>query len=175
MDIGRTILENNFPRRRLDAASYGTMGPALGQAVAAQLVYPDKKVICLLGDSSFGFSGMEIETLCRYRLPVIICIINNSGIYNGIPFDTSSSSLEERVSSVPPTSLSGLEQARYEMMSLAFGGQGFFITEPTQIHPSLKKAFQSEMPSILNICISPMSNRKKQSHDWLSRASNSNL
>jgi thiamine pyrophosphate-dependent acetolactate synthase large subunit-like protein len=151
------------------------MGPALGQAIAAQLVYPDMKIICLLGDSSFGFSGMEIETMCRYRLPIIMVIINNSGIAMGLPIDTTSKSIEERIAGVPPTSLLGAEQARYEMLATAFGGNGFFVTEPSQINAALSASVKSEMPSIINICISPMSNRRAQSHDWLSRSVDSKL
>lgn len=177
MDIGRSILENNLPRRRLDAATYGSMGPALGQAIAAQLVYPKTKVVCLLGDSSFGFSGMEIETICRYQMPIVIVIINNSGIAMGMPIQQADGqTIEQRVAGVPPTSLLGLEQAKYEMMAKAFGGEGYYITEPGQITLAMKKACQNKtMPSILNICISPTSGRRAQSHDWLSRSVDSKL
>ena len=87
MDISRTILLNNLPRHRLDAGTFGTMGVGLGFAIAAALyckdVFPNKKVICVEGDSAFGFSGLEIETMFRYKLPIIIIIINNNGIYGG--------------------------------------------------------------------------------------------
>jgi len=146
------------------------MGPALGQAVAAQLVYPKSKIVCLLGDSSFGFSGMEIETMCRYRLPVVIVIINNSGIAMGLPIDTSSESMEERVLGVPCTSLLGGEQAHYEQMATAFGGKGFFVTEPAQVQPALREALKADVPAIINICINPMADRRAQSHSWLSRS-----
>ena len=108
--------------------------------------------------------------MCRYRMPIVIIIINNSGIAMGIPIDTSSASLEERVAGVPPTSLLGGEQARYEMMATAFGGLGFYITQPKDVQPALRKAMASPMPSILNICINPMAGRRAQSHDWLSRS-----
>ena len=85
MDIGKTILLNNQPRHRLDAATFGTMGVGLGFAIAAALYCkknaPTKRVICVEGDSAFGFSGMEIETMFRYKLPIIVIIINNNGIY----------------------------------------------------------------------------------------------
>ena len=151
------------------------MGPALGQAIAAQMVYPQTKIVCLLGDSSFGFSAMEIETMCRYRLPITICIINNSGIGFGIPFDNTSETVEERVAGVPATSLLGGEQAHYEMMATAFGGLGIFVTEPSQVQPALRKGLTNSMPTIINICINPMANRRAQSHDWLSRAVDAKL
>ncbi len=81
MDIGRTILKNFFPRHRLDAGTYGTMGVGLGFAIAAAVVSPDKKVVAVEGDSAFGFSGMEIEVACRFKLPITVIVINNNGIY----------------------------------------------------------------------------------------------
>lgn len=89
MDIGRAVLMNSLPRHRLDAGTFGTMGVGLGFAIAAALYCrhfePKKRVICVEGDSAFGFSGMEIETMVRYKLPVIIVVVNNSGIYGGLP------------------------------------------------------------------------------------------
>jgi len=48
------------------------------------MVHPDRRVVCVEGDSAFGFSGMELETACRYKLPIIFIIINNNGIYGGL-------------------------------------------------------------------------------------------
>ena len=83
MDISRSVLMHKNPRERIDAATFGTMGVGLAQAIAAQVVHPDRKVICVEGDSAFGFSGMEVETACRYRLPIVFVIINNNGIGMG--------------------------------------------------------------------------------------------
>src|SRR6267142_119629 len=77
MDIGRTQLFNARPRHRLDAGSYGTMGIGMGVVIAAAVVHPDKPIISVSGDSAIGFSGMEIETACRYQLPVKIVVFNN--------------------------------------------------------------------------------------------------
>jgi len=88
MDIGRNVLLNRHPRCRLDAGTFGTMGLGLGFATAAALYCQDegrgRKVVCVQGDSAFGFGGMEIETLFRYKLPVTVVIINNNGIYGGL-------------------------------------------------------------------------------------------
>ena len=77
---------------RLDAGSFGTMGVGLGFAIAAALVAKDRspgqRVICVEGDSAFGFSGMEVETICRYNLPIILLVVNNNGIYQGFDADT---------------------------------------------------------------------------------------
>jgi len=168
MDIGRTIIENYLPRKRLDAATYGSMGPALGQAIAAQVVNPTQKVVCVLGDSSFGFSGMEIETICRYQMPIVIIIINNSGIAMGLPA-TPGTTLEERAAGVPVTTL--LKDARYEKMCEAFGGLGFFVKEPKDVQPAFKKAMTSNMPAVVNIIIDGMAMRRPQQFDWLTRDS----
>ena len=71
------------PRHRLDAGSYGTMGIGMGFVIAAAVVHPDKPIISVSGDSAIGFSGMEIETVCRYQLPVKIVVFNNGGIGPG--------------------------------------------------------------------------------------------
>lgn len=83
MDIGRTILQNTKPLQRLDAATFGTMGVGFAFAIAAQHLNPGKKVVMVTGDSAFGFSGMELETAARYRLPIKVVIINNNGIVMG--------------------------------------------------------------------------------------------
>jgi 2-hydroxyacyl-CoA lyase 1 len=83
MDIGRSVLPCYEPRQRLDAGSFGTMGVGLGFAIAASVVHPGRRVVAVEGDSAFGFSGMEVETACRYRLPITFVIINNNGIGGG--------------------------------------------------------------------------------------------
>uniref|UniRef100_A0A0K0DHX9 2-hydroxyacyl-CoA lyase n=1 Tax=Angiostrongylus cantonensis TaxID=6313 RepID=A0A0K0DHX9_ANGCA len=91
MDIGRTMMPSVLPRRRLDAGTFGTMGVGQGYALAAALYCrdhsPATKVLVVQGDSAFGFSAMEIETIARYKLPVVTVVLNNSGIYRGLPPD----------------------------------------------------------------------------------------
>ncbi|MDZ7729208.1 MAG: thiamine pyrophosphate-binding protein [Dehalococcoidia bacterium] len=83
MDIGRTVFPAFEARQRLDAASFGTMGVGLAQAIAAAAVYPDRKIVCVEGDSAFGFSGMEVETAARYGLNITFIIVNNNGVGGG--------------------------------------------------------------------------------------------
>merc|ERR1719506_2747791 len=87
MDIGRTVLMNSLPRKRLDAGTWGTMGVGMGQAIAAALVHPEPGVMAVMGDSAFGFSGMEFEVVSRLQLPVVIVILNNNGIGANNPDD----------------------------------------------------------------------------------------
>jgi 2-hydroxyacyl-CoA lyase 1 len=80
MDIGRQIFQNTEAKQRLDAGTFGTMGVSFGFAIAAQLIYPEKRIVMVLGDSAFGFSCMELETAARHKLPLKVVIINNNGI-----------------------------------------------------------------------------------------------
>jgi 2-hydroxyacyl-CoA lyase 1 len=161
MDIGRTVMPNFLPRHRLDAASFGTMGVGLAQAIAAAVVNPDKKVVCVEGDSAFGFSGMEIETACRYRLPITFIIVNNNGIGGG-------PSERVAIDKLPPGAYT--PNARYEMLAEAFGGKGFFVTRPEELRPALDAAMAHDMPTIVNIMIDPKAGRKPQQFAWLTRS-----
>lgn len=159
MDISRSVLMHSEPRERLDAATFGTMGVGLAQAIAAQVVHPDRKVICIEGDSAFGFSGMEVETACRYRLPIVFVIINNNGIGMGfeeLPADRFQS----------PASAYTIE-AGYETMIEGFGGTGYSVRTPAELSTSLKQALGDSMPSIINVHIDPHAKAKPQKHHWL--------
>ncbi len=157
MDIGRTILMNYDARERLDAGTYGTMGVGLGFAVAAA-VATGKRVIAVEGDSAFGFSGMEVETMCRHRLPITIVVINNNGIGGGI-----SELSPER--GIPPSVY--LPGSRYEKVMEAFpGGRGFFVERPEELIPALEAANSGEGPALVHIAINPRARRKPQQFDW---------
>jgi len=159
MDIGRTVLPNHSPRHRLDAGTFGTMGVGLGFAIAAAVAHPEKKVVAVEGDSAFGFSGMEVETACRYRLPITFIILNNNGIGGGVDeFDPDN----VPVSVYTP-------RARYEKLADAFGGRGFFVTTPAELGPALKEALAEPRPTIVNVMLNPRADRKPQKYGWLTR------
>ncbi|XP_026564026.1 2-hydroxyacyl-CoA lyase 1 isoform X1 [Pseudonaja textilis] len=175
MDIGRTMLPNYLPRHRLDAGTFGTMGVGLGFAIAAAIVAktcnPEQRVICIEGDSAFGFSGMEVETICRQNLPIIIIIINNNGIYTGLDSNTWKDMLKlgEPSTYAPPVAL--LPDARYEQIMSAFGGKGYFVQTPEELQAALKISLSEKLvPSLLNVMINPQSDRKKQDFQWLTRS-----
>ena len=159
MDIGRSVLRNYGPRERLDAGTFGTMGVGLGFALAAAVTHPGRRVVCVEGDSAFGFSGMEVETACRYNLPITFVIVNNNGIGFGVD--------EIDPDHVPPFAYT--VQARYEQMIEAFGGKGWFVTTPDDLGPVLKEAYSLPGPSIVNIMINPRAQRKPQKFNWLTR------
>jgi len=173
MDIGRGILLNYFPRHRLDAGTFGTMGVGLGFAIAAAMVCardsPSKRVVCIEGDSAFGFSGMEFETAARYKLPITFIIVNNSGIYAGLESDELP---DDRFSlSMPVTQLS--LAARYEKMALMVGekgARGYLATTPQQLEAAVKESLTLPCPSLINVIIKGSQERKAQPHAWLTTA-----
>ncbi|CAB3234047.1 unnamed protein product [Arctia plantaginis] len=175
MDIGRGLLLNNKPRHRLDAGTFGTMGVGPGFAIAAAMwcrdYAPEKRVICVEGDSAFGFSGMEIETMFRYKLPVIIVIVNNNGIYSGFNKEVMQDlqSGGDVTQCTPPTALS--VEVRYEKMMEIFGESGHLCRTVEEIEAAVKKALSvTDKPSIINILIDPQSNRKPQTFSWLTES-----
>ncbi len=82
LDIARNVIDMQLPRHRLDSGTWGVMGIGMGYAIAAA-VETGQPVVAIEGDSAFGFSGMEFETICRYRLPITVVILNNGGVYRG--------------------------------------------------------------------------------------------
>lgn len=159
MDTSRSVLMHDAPRLRLDAGSFGTMGVGLGQAIAAAVVHPEKKVICLEGDSAFGFSGMEVETACRYKLPIVFVIVNNNSIGGGIK------QLPDEPFAAPPSGYT--IDAGYEKMIEGFGGKGYLVRTPDELSSALKSALDDEMPSIVNVLIDPAARGKPQKFAWL--------
>ncbi len=157
MDIGRTILPNFEPRTRLDAGTYGTMGVGMGFAIAASVANPGKRIVAVEGDAAFGFSGMEVETMCRYNLPITTIVINNNGIGGGV------SELRPGVPRPPSALLPG---ARYDKVMEAFGGRGYHVTQPDELIPALTAANSGEGPSLVHIVIDPRAQRKPQQFDW---------
>ena len=158
MDIGRTQLPNAQPRLRLDAGSYGTMGIGMGFAIAAAAVHRDRPIISVSGDSALGFSGMEIETACRYGLPIKIVVLNNGGIGRGV------AEFEEG-EQIPPFALT--IGARYDRMMEAFGGKGFHVEDPADLAPALDAASAHDGPALVNVILHPEAGRKPQQFRWL--------
>jgi len=159
MDIGRTQLFNSRPRHRLDAGSYGTMGIGMGFVIAAAVVHPDKPIISVSGDSAIGFSGMEIETACRYQLPVKIVVFNNGGIGPG-----HAKHPDNPLQNLKPNAL--IYGARYDKMMEAFGGKGWFIENPKDLKVALQEAMAFRGPALVNVMISQESARKPQQFRW---------
>jgi 2-hydroxyacyl-CoA lyase 1 len=159
MDIGRTQMPNHAPRLRLDAGSYGTMGVGMGYVVAAAVAHPERPIISVSGDSAIGFSGMEMETVCRYQLPVKIVVLNNGGIGSGIP-EFPHDPLHE----LTPRAL--IHGARYDKMMEAFGGRGFYVEDPKDLRPALDAALAFRGPALVNVKLHHAAGRKPQQFGW---------
>ncbi|XP_014645220.1 PREDICTED: 2-hydroxyacyl-CoA lyase 1 isoform X3 [Ceratotherium simum simum] len=175
MDIGRTVLQNYLPRHRLDAGTFGTMGVGLGFAIAAAIVAKDRnpgqRVICVAGDSAFGFSGMEVETICRYNLPIVLLVVNNNGIYQGFDINTWKEMLKFGDATAVAPAHSLLPNSHYEQVMTAFGGKGYFVQTPEELQKSLRQGLaDTTKPSLINIMIEPQATRKPQDFHWLTRS-----
>ncbi len=142
LDFGRNIIDMALPRHRLDSGTWGVMGIGMGYAIGAAAV-TGKPVVAIEGDSAFGFSGMEIETICRYELPVTTVIFNNNGVYRG----------DAPGSAYSPTGL--LRDARYEKIIEAFGGAGYHVTDTPSLTNALSEALASGKPALINAVIDP--------------------
>jgi 2-hydroxyacyl-CoA lyase 1 len=159
MDIGGTQMPLENPRSYLNAGSYGTMGVGLGLVVASCVVHPNRPVVHVSGDSAIGFSGMEMETLCRYGMPAKIVVLNNGGIGPGMPEIPKNPMLNMK----PNTLIYG---ARYDRMMEAFGGKGFYVEDPKDLRGALDEAMNFPGPALVNVKLSLGSQRKPQQFRW---------
>jgi oxalyl-CoA decarboxylase len=145
LDLARGIIDVYQPRKRLDVGTWGIMGIGMGYAIAAA-VETGKPVLAVEGDSAFGFSGMEIETICRYRLPVCVVIFNNDGIYRGTDVNTAGSD---------PAVTMFVKGSRYDKIIDAFGGVGMNATSPDELKRAVNAAMDSGKPTLINAVIDP--------------------
>jgi oxalyl-CoA decarboxylase len=145
LDLARGVIDMYQPRKRLDVGTWGVMGIGMGYAIAAA-VETGKPVLAVEGDSAFGFSGMEIETICRYNLPVCVVVFNNDGIYRGT--DTNSAGVD-------PATTVFVKGARYDKMIEAFGGVGINATSPDELKRAVNAAMDSGKPTLINAVIDP--------------------
>jgi oxalyl-CoA decarboxylase len=143
LDFTRSIVDMYKPRKRIDVGTWGIMGVGMGYCVAAAVV-TGQPVIAIEGDSAFGFSGMEVETICRYNLPVCIVIMNNNGVYKG-------TDVNPRGGDVAPTVF--VKDARYEKLMEAFGGVGVYARTPEELRKGMQEALRSRRPTLINAVI----------------------
>ena len=176
MDISRSIFTMEHPRTRLDAGTYATMGVGLGYAIAAYAAYnfPQaegsagsrgrKKIVAVEGDSAFGFSGMEVETMARYSMDVLIFVMNNSGLYRG-DVDSSDKWQERQKISVAGTTAGGTGRGKglsamslgwetdYQKVAEMAGGIGIVARTPEELKEATKRGFEAKVPVVVNVII----------------------
>ncbi|MGA2999581.1 oxalyl-CoA decarboxylase [Bradyrhizobium sp.] len=142
LDFARNIIDMFEPRKRLDSGTWGEMGIGMGYAIGAAVV-SGKPVVAIEGDSAFGFSGMEIETICRYKLPIVILVFNNGGIYHGDAIGAEPS----------PTGF--IPNARYDKLIEAFGGVAYHVEDTPSLTKALTDALAAGKPALINVVIDP--------------------
>ncbi len=131
----------------LDTGPFGCLGTGMGGAIAARVTHPDRQVVVLLGDGAAGFSLMDVDTLVRHRLPVVM-IVGNNGIWG----------LEKH----PMQALYGYDVAadlqpgcRYDEVVRALGGAGETVTDPDQVGPAIDRALAAGVPYLVNVLTDP--------------------
>jgi acetolactate synthase I/II/III large subunit len=141
------FVEPARPGNWLDPGPYGCLGTGLGYAIAARLARPSSQVVVLLGDGAAGFSLMDVDTLVRHRLPVVL-VCGNNGIWG----------LEKH----PMRMLYGYDvaadlqpQCRYDLVAEALGAAGELVTTPAQLGPALRRAFDAGVPYLVNVATDP--------------------
>ena len=143
LDFARSIIDIYQPRKRLDVGTWGVMGIGMGYAIAAA-VETGKPVLAVVGDSAFGFSGMEIETMCRYKLPICVVVFNNNGIYRGTDVNSGGDD---------PAWTTFVKGSRYELLAEAFGGVAVSATSPDDLSRAVAAAIESGKPTLVNAII----------------------
>jgi oxalyl-CoA decarboxylase len=144
LDFTRSIVDMYKPRKRVDVGTWGVMGIGMGFAVGAAVV-SGQPVVAVEGDSAFGFSGMEVETICRYNLPVCVVVFNNNGVYRGTDVNPTGGP------DVAPTVF--VKDARYDKIIEAFGGVGVHATTPAELRKAMEEAVRSRRPTLINAVI----------------------
>jgi acetolactate synthase I/II/III large subunit len=127
---------------------FGCLGTGLPFGIAAKLARPDKKVVVLNGDGSFGFNAMEFDTMVRHNIPVV-CVINNDCAWGMIKHSQELSIGKERLQ------CSELGTRHYEKVVEGLGGHGEFVTRDEEIIPALQRAFASGKPACVNVMTDP--------------------
>jgi oxalyl-CoA decarboxylase len=145
LDLARGVIDIYRPRKRLDVGTWGVMGVGMGQAIAAA-VETGQRVLAVEGDSAFGFCGMEVETICRYDLPICIVVFNNGGIYRGTDVNSGGSD---------PATTVFVKAARYDKVMEAFGGIGVQAETPDALKRAVDAALASGKPTLINAVLDP--------------------
>ncbi len=142
LDDTRDSVDMSLPRHRVDCATWSIMGMGIGSTIGAA-VSTGKSVVAVMGDSAFGFSGMDVATICRYKLPVTVVIFNNGGIYNGIGVDPSGKNAPA------PTTLD--INAQYNLIGETFGAKGYRVDNVADLKAALEEAIASKAPAVIDV------------------------
>lgn len=142
------VIRLSRPGQWLDPGPLGCLGVGIPFALAAQALYPDKRVVVINGDGSFGLNGFELDTAWRFNMPIISIIGNDAG-WGQIRTPQIAMFGEERAVAT------ALNPARYDLMAPMFEGYGECVEQPDQIGPALQRALDSGKPGIVNVMLDP--------------------
>ena len=151
LDLARSIVNVHRPRHRIDVGTWGVMGIGMGAAIAAA-IETGQRVLAVEGDSAFGFCGMEVETICRYKLPICVVVFNNNGIYRGDGTNWGDGD--------DPATTVFVPDARYDRMMEAFGGVGVWAKTPDELRRAVDEALESGRPTLVNAAIDPAAGKE---------------
>jgi len=138
LNFARQSIPSYLPGHRINSGTHGTMGVGVPFAIAAKAAHPGTQVIALIGDGSFGWNGMEIDTAIRHELPVVFVVCNNGSYTAADP-------------ELNPQKHLGFQ--RYDRMMEAFGGHGEYVEDPAQIRAALERAVASGKPALVNVVV----------------------
>ena len=166
LDDTREAVDMSLRRHRIDCARWAIMGMGMGSAIGAA-VSTGKQVVAVEGDSAFGFSGMDFSTICRFKLPVTVIILNNGGIYNGVgvPMD--------QTTDPAPTTLD--INARYDKLGEAFGAQTYYVQTPDELTKALTESIASKKPCLINVQLAADSGKESGHIGYLNPAPLQNI
>lgn len=164
MDISRSSFPLQAPRTRLDAGTNATMGLGLGYAIAAKAADPASLVVAVEGDSAFGFSAIEVETAVRSNLPLIVVVMNNSGVYHGVD--------PVRYTTSQPLPSTALQlETRYDLLAESLGAKGYLVKTLDEVRDAIEDALRNSdtQTSVLNVIID-VGKDKKLEFGWMASA-----
>ncbi len=161
LDDTRDAVDMFLPRHRVDCASWSIMGMGIGSCIGAA-VSTGKSVVAVMGDSAFGFSGMDFATISRYKLPVTVVIFNNGGIYNGVGVNPSGGIAPA------PTTLD--IDAKYNRIAEAFGADNYRVDNTSDLKSVLEAAIESKKPCIIDVQLDPAAGKESGHIGYLNPA-----
>ena len=140
LNFGRQSLPTYVPGHRLNSGAFGCMGVGLPFGVGAKVAKPEKQVLVLHGDGSYGINAMEVDTAVRHNIPVVVVISNNGGWTANTAW------------ALPlPKPGRNLGHTRYDRVAVELGAHGEFVEKPSEIRPALERAYASGRPAVVNV------------------------
>jgi acetolactate synthase-1/2/3 large subunit len=146
--LGSKVIPLRRPGTWLDPGPLGCLGVGAPFALAAKKMFPDRRVLILSGDGSFGLNGFDLETCVRFKLPVV-CVVANDAAWGQIRGPQVMIFGAERA---PATKLA---PTRYDRVVEAFGGKGYHVEDPAELMPTIRAAFDSGQVACVNVPIDP--------------------